>query len=184
MRHPIIIRRYGKPHQQRNVLGIAHNPSTRIAAGRLFSFGALLAVLLGTLLLVAATASAEPITPSTEATVPVSEPPQETSVPVSEPPSEATVPVSEPPSEATVPPGEPPAEASVPVSEPPSETTTPISDTPLETSSPVSETVAETVAPIKETPQAPIVEREAAAPGVPGVERVIEVSSPVGSTDA
>jgi hypothetical protein len=42
----------------------------------------------------------------------------------------------------------------------------------------------ETVAPIKETPQAPIAEREAAAPGVPGVERVIEVSSPVGSTDA
>ena len=171
MRHPIIIRRYGKPRQQRNVLGIAHSPSTRITAGSVLCLGTLLAALLGTLLL-AATASAEPITPSpAEATVPVSEPPQETSVPVSEPPAEAPVPVSETPSEATV-----------PVSEPPAETAAPISETPLESSSPVSETVAETVAPIKETPPPPIVEREAVTPVAPVLERVIEVTSPVGPT--
>jgi DNA polymerase-3 subunit gamma/tau len=170
--HPIIISRYGKPDRQRNAPGIAHTPSTSITAGRLLRLGAVLAALLGTLLLVA-TARAEPVTsPPTEATVPVSEPPPGTT---GEAPQEPVAPVSEPPQET-----------SVPVSEPPAETAAPVSETPLETSSPVTETVAETVVPVKEAeaPASPIVERETPTPVVPVIERVIEVTSPVQPTGA
>jgi hypothetical protein len=192
--HPIIIRRYGKPHLRRNVLGIAHSPSTSISAERVLRLGTVLAALLGTLLLVA-TARAEPTTASpTEATVPVSEPPlgtggaapQETIAPVSEPPRETSGPVSEPPTEAAAPVSEPPLETTVPVSEPPAETVAPISETPLETSSPVTEAVTETVVPVKEAeaPAPPIVERETPTPVVPVIERVIEMTSPVEPTGA
>ena len=106
---------------RRNMLGITHNPSTRIAFKGLLCMSVAIVVLLGSLVLAGAASAESATEPAAEAPAPVSEPAPQAPAPVSEPVPEAPAPVTEPVSETTAhaePIVEPPPEAPALVTEP------------------------------------------------------------------